>query len=106
MLGVQGDRDPNRRVPIDVVMGVHQAVVTVRTADLYRKDPLVRPDIDPVKADGGFVNDLFYLLSCDLREVVAIGDDDRTQGTRAEAVHRLEGDLLVGGCPAGPNAEL
>ena len=95
VLEFEGDRDTDRRIAINVVTRIHQAVTATRATDFHRKDSLVRLNVDRIETHASLVENLLDLSLGHIGEIVAVDDDDRAQGTRSETVDGLEGDLLV-----------
>jgi hypothetical protein len=106
MEGIERDGHANGWIAIDIVMLIHQAMITARTADLHWKDPLIGGDIHPVKPDFCSMDDVLDLLERDVGKIVAIDHHDGPKGASPETVHRFEGDLLVWCGLPGLNPEL
>jgi hypothetical protein len=91
----EGDRDTDRRIAINVVTRIHQAVVTTRATDFHRKDSLVCLNVDRIEAHTSLVENILDLPLGHIGEVVAVNNDDWAQCTRSETVDSLEGDFLI-----------
>jgi hypothetical protein len=87
--------DTDRRIAINVVARIHQAVTATRATDFHRKDSLVRLYVDRIETHTSLVENLLNLSLGHIGEIVAVDDDDGAQGARSETVDGLEGDLLV-----------
>jgi len=61
MEGIERDGHANGWITIDIVMLIHQAMITARTADLHWKDPLIGGDIHPVEPDLCSMDDVLGL---------------------------------------------
>jgi hypothetical protein len=106
MVELKRDRGTDRRVAVDIVALVHEAVAASWTTNLHRKDPLIGLDIHMIEAHTGLVEDLFDLTSGHVGEIVAVHYDDGTESAGSQAVDGFKSDLLVGGGLPGPDAQL
>jgi len=77
VLEFEGDRDTNRRIAINVVARIHQAVTATRATDFHRKDSLIRLNVDRIETHTGLVENLLDLSLGHIREIVAVDNDDR-----------------------------
>ena len=76
MEGIERDGHVNRWIAIDIVMLIHQAMITARAADLHWKDPLIGGDIHPVEPDFCSMDDILDPLERDIGKIVAIDHHD------------------------------
>jgi hypothetical protein len=95
VLEFEGNRDTDRRIAINIVTRIHQAVTATRATDFHRKNSFVRLNVDRIEAHASLVENVLDLPLGHIGEIVAVDDDDRAQGTRSETVDGLEGDLLI-----------
>jgi hypothetical protein len=95
VLEFEGNRDTDRRIAINIVTRIHQAVTATRATDFHRKNSFVRLNVDRIEAHASLVENVLDLPLGHIGEIVAVDDDDRAQGTGSEAVDGLEGDLLI-----------
>jgi len=95
VLEFEGNRDTDRRIAINIVTRIHQAVTATRATDFHWKNSLVRLNVDRIEAHASLVENVLDLPLSHIGEIVAVDDDDRAQGTRSETVDGLEGDLLI-----------
>jgi len=106
MISTEGNGHLDRRIPVDPVAPVHQAVVAVGTAHFHREDPLIRRDVHPVQPDPCFMEDLLNPGLSDIGKVVPVHHDDGPQSTGPQAVDGLEGDFPVGSRISGFDGQL
>ena len=95
MEGIERDGHANGWIAIDIVMLIHQAMITARTADLHREDPLIGGNIHPVESDLCSMDDVLDLLERDVGKIVAVDHHDGPKSTSPETVHRFESDFFV-----------
>ena len=106
MEGIERDGHANGWIAIDIMMLIHQAVITARAAELHRKDPLICGDIHPVESHLCSMDDILDLLKRDIGKIVAIDNHDRPKGASPETVQRFKGDFFVWSGLPGLNPEL
>lgn len=70
--------DANRRMAIDEVHRIHQAVIASRTARFHGKYSLIRCDLDLVEPLARLFNDLLYLANGHIGKIVSV---DHHNGT-------------------------
>lgn len=106
MLSPKSDRYPDGRISVYVAVSVHQTVVTTGTTDLEWEEALVCLHIHSVDANPGFVDDIADLLLSDVGEIMTVNNDNRSEGTSAEAIYCLQCNVLFYGCLASTDAQL
>jgi hypothetical protein len=106
MEGIERDGHADGWIAIDIVVLIHQAMITTRTADLHWKDPLIGGNIHSVESDLRSMDDVLDLLERDIGKIVAIDNHDGTKGASPETVQRFKGDLFACSGFPGLNPEL
>jgi len=95
MEGIERDGHTNGWIAIDIVVLIHQAMITARATDLHWKDPLIGGDIHPVESDLCSMDDILDLLKRDIGKIVAIHHHDGAKGASPETVQGFKGDLFI-----------
>jgi len=73
---VEGQRHQYRRVPIHRMIRIHQAVISARTTDFHREDPLVGLYFDLVQPGARPVDDVLHSRRGHVGEVMAVRHHD------------------------------
>jgi hypothetical protein len=71
------DSDTDRRITVNVVTRIHEAVVATRATDFDGKNSLVRLNVDHVETHTGLVKNVLDLCLGHIGEIVAVDDNDR-----------------------------